>query len=432
MVDQFSAAPTHSIPQVCGSVHEAKAAYRFLDNERVTHAAILAGQRQATLERAQQYDRILLDQDTSSFNFSHHPGAEGMGPLENLFCRGFLVHTTLAVSTTGVPIGVLEQQVWVRSDEEAGKSEKRHERPFAEKESYKWVTGLPSDETLAQLPQPVVVSDAESHIYEFLDTVFERGIDFLVRAADARSFTPEGQALFEAVAQKPAQHSFTLSLRRRPDREAREAKVELRFDPITLRRPTRAATASPTLTMWVVDVFEPDPPLGEKPIHWLLLTSVPVETIAEAQQITDWYTYRWLIERFHFALKSGCKLEERQLREQKRLERLLAVFNLVAWKLLWLTYQARLIPEEPCTVVLETEEWQALYVFMNRNKRLPKAPPSLHQAVRWIGQLGGFLGRKGDGEPGVKVLWRGWTRLQDIVETWKLFNLLPTKDVGNV
>jgi len=404
----------------------------FWGNKRVTHAAILAGQRQATVGRTQSYERILLVQDTSSFNFSHHPGAEGMGALENPFCRGFLAHTTLAVSTTGVPLGVMEQQVWVRSDEEAGKSEKRHERPFAEKESYKWVNGLPSAEILAQLPKPVVVCDAESHIYEFLDTVFERGTDFVVRAADARSFTTEGQALFEAVAQKSAQQTFTLSLRRRPDREAREANVELRFAPITIKRPKRAATTSSTLTMWVVDVSEPHPPTGEKPVHWLLLTSIPVETIAEAQQITDWYTYRWLIERFHYVLKSGCKMEERQLREEKRLERLLAVFNLVAWKLLWVTYQARLTPEEPCTVVLETDEWQALYAFVNRSKRLPKVPPSLHQAVRWIGQLGGFLGRKGDGEPGVKVLWRGWTRLQDIVETWKLFNSLSTKDVGNV
>jgi len=142
-------------------------------------------------------------------------------------------------------------------------------------------------------------------------------------------------------------------------------------------------------------------------------------------------SYKW-VNGLPYVLKNGHKLEEHQLREEKRLERLLAVFSLVAWKLLWLTYQSRLTPEEPCTVVLETDEWQALYVFVNRSKRLPKTPPTLNQAVRWIGQLGGFLGRKGDGEPGVKVLWRGWTRLQDIVETRKVFNPFSPKDAGNV
>jgi hypothetical protein len=260
--------------------------------------------------------------------------------------------------------------------------------------------------------------------------MMEQEADFIVRPADARGFTEEGQALFAAIAQQAAQKRFILRLKRRPDREARDAELELRFRQITLRRPPRATAKRETLTVFVVDVFEPHPPAGEEAVHWLLLTSLPVQTVEQAQQITLWYSYRRLIERFHYVLKSGCKLAESQLRQEAALERLLAVYSLVAWKLLWLTYQARQTPDVPCTVALQTPEWQALYVFIQRTPVLPSSPPSLRQAVRWIGQLGGFLGRKGDGEPGVKVLWRGWTRLQDITQTWSILHP-PPKDVGN-
>jgi len=402
----------------------------FWGNERVTHEAIIEGQRQATLERIQNEGLVLLVQDTSSFDFSHHPAARGMGILDHENCRGFLAHSTLAVSRSGVPLGLVEQQMWVRPEEETGKRHQRHTTPFTEKESYKWVIGLPEQGAL-ELPRWVTVGDREAHIYEFLDVVLEQGGDFIVRASQGRSFTEEGDDLFAHITQQTSQHLYSLSLKRRPDREARLAQVELRFGSVTLKRPKRADTQRATLTLQIVDVFEPDPPAGEEAVHWLVLTSLPTQTVEQAQQVVTWYTYRWLIERFHYVLKSGCKLEERQLREEKRLERLLAVYSLVAWKLLWLTYLARQTPDVSCTVSLQPSEWQALYAFIHRTQRLPTSPPTLHQAVRWIAQLGGFLGRKGDGEPGVKVLWRGWTRFQDIIDTWTITHPSPSKDVGN-
>lgn len=401
----------------------------FWGNERVSHEAIIEVQRAETLLRLKGEDKVLLVQDTTSFNFSHHPATTGLGPLENAHCRGFLAHSTLGVSRVGVPLGLMEQQVWVRRDEETGKRHQRHHRPFEEKESYKWVKGLPK--AVDGSEGYVVVCDAEAHIYEFLDEMVEQSLDFIVRAADARGFTEEGQALFETIAQQAVQQRFTLRLKRRPDREAREAQLELRFSQITLKRPQRASAKRETLTVFVVDVFEPHPPAGEEAVHWVLLTSLPVPTVEQAQQITVWYSYRWLVERFHFVLKSGCKLEESQLRQVDGLERLLAVYSLVAWKLLWLTYQARQTPTVPCTVALQPTEWQALYAFIHHTPAVPDAIPSLRQAVRWIGQLGGFLARKGDGEPGVKVLWRGWARLQDIVQTWTITHP-PPKNVGNV
>ena len=391
----------------------------------------MTGQQQATLKRLQGENRVLLLQDTTSFDFAHHPATSGLGMLENEHCLGFLAHSTLAVSDGGVPLGLMQQQVWVRPEEERGQRVLRHTTPFAEKESYKWVLGLPPAATDA-LPSWVTICDREAHIYEFLDAVLNQGGDFIVRATQGRSFSQDGAELFAHIAQQEVQELYSLSLKRRPDREARSAQVELRFGTVTLQRPQRAATERASLTLQVIDVFEPHPPAGEEGIHWLVLTSLPVETLQQAHQIIVWYTYRWLIERFHYVLKSGCKLEERQLREVQRLERLLAVYSLVAWKLLWLTYQARQTPNAPCTVILQPVEWQALYAFTHRTTHLPITAPTLEQAVRWIGQLGGFLGRKGDGQPGVKVLWRGWTRLRDIADTWAITHPTPTKDVGNV
>jgi hypothetical protein len=397
----------------------------------VTHAAIIETQRAETLKRMAGERLVLMLQDTTSLDFSRHPGTNGLGPLEHSHSRGFFAHSTLASSAMGVPFGLLAQQVWARSEAEVGKRATRHDRAWVEKESYKWVQGLPSPGAEGDGPQRVVVCDAEGHIYDFLAVMQDQHLDFIVRAADARSFTEDDQALFEAVAQQPVQAQFTLSLKRRPDREPRDAQVELRFGRLTLKRPQRAESQHATLVLSVVDVIEPNPPPDEEAVHWLLLTSLPVDTVADARQLTVWYSYRWLIERFHFVLKSGCKFEDRQLREAVRLERLLAVFSVVAWHLLWLTYQARQTPDAPCTVALQPVEWHALYAFIHRTQRLPDQPPTLRQVVRWIGQLGGFLGRKGDGEPGVKVLWRGWQRLQDITATWSIL-FSPPQDVGNV
>lgn len=350
--------------------------------------------------------------------------------MENKHGRGFFAHSTLGVSTEGIPLGLLGQKVWARLDEEAGKAARRHERSFEDKESYKWVEGLPKLEPSVNGPTVISVSDQESHVYEYLDAVLTRQMQFIVRGTAGRGYTEDGQALFAAIADQPVQHRYQLHLQRRPDREPRDAQVELRYMTLVIRRPKRAKGERDCLTVQVVEVIEPTPPADEQAVHWVLLTSLPVDTVEQALTVVRFYTYRWLIERFHFTLKSGCKLEERQLSEAIRLERLLAVFSLVAWRLLWLTYQARQTPDAPCTVALQQGEWQALFAFIHRTQRIPADPPSLHQAVRWIAQLGGFLGRKGDGEPGVKVLWRGWSRLQDIIATWTISHPI-SKNVGN-
>lgn len=430
MVEQISRAPDKTLPEIFGEWKDTKAAYRFLDNERVTHGELVKGQAADTYQRISEREEklVLLVQDSTDFDFSHHRGSQGMGRLENEHMSGFLVHSTLAVSGQGVPLGLVEQQVWVREEETAGQRHQRHQRPFEEKESYKWVRGLPVAET-GQTVRQITVCDREADIYEFFDEVLNRDMDFIVRATRERDMDTGQGKLFAQVRQLPVAHRYRLSLQRRPDREPRPAQVELRYGSLTVKAPVRARTERSSLTVQVVEVYEPHPPQGETGVHWLLLTSLPVTNLEQALQVVEWYTCRWLIERFHYVLKSGCRLEERQLRERLRLERLLGLFNFVAWNLLWLTYQTRQTPDASCEAALSTHQWQALYAYIHRTRLLPTSPPSLHDATRWIAQLGGFLGRKADGEPGVKVLWRGWQRLLDISEAWQIFSL--STDVGN-
>lgn len=223
----------------------------FFDNERVTRTDLVAGQRAACVERVRERGEgvVLLLQGTTAFDFSHHRHTCGLGPLNNAAGRGFWVHNTLAVSAAGVPLGVWDQQVWVRDARQTGKRQQRHEREFREKESYKWVSGLPDLAAVREVAQVVTVCDREGHLYEFLDEALTQGSDFVVRASRGRGFTPAGSEVFAAVAQWPVQERFTLTLNRRPDRPARAAQVVLRFGTLTLRRPQRAQAQRETLSL---------------------------------------------------------------------------------------------------------------------------------------------------------------------------------------
>jgi hypothetical protein len=413
----------------------AKGGYRFLNNKKVTHAGITAVERQATQQRIAEVEEpmILAVQDTTEFNFAGRPALSGLGVLSDNRTPGFMAHTTLAVSVEGVPLGVLDQQVWSRSKAVEKAAVDHQTLPITEKESFKWLQGLNG-----ALPAPksvVTVCDREGDVYELFQYAHDVEEHFIVRATQDRNLKG-ASTLKKQLAQTPISQIYTLLVRRQENRPAREATVALRMMRVTLKSPknrTKALQVIPLepLTVQVVEVVEINPPAdGTKPVHWVLLTTLAVDNLEDARRIVRFYSYRWLIERFHYVLKSGgCHFEDSQLRSVDALQRLLGICSRVAWRLLWLTYQARKTPDVVCTVALSTVEWQALLAFTTKSPTPPEQPPSLREAVRAIAKLGGFIGRKSDGEPGVKVLWRGWLRLQDIVETWTLTH--QTQDVGN-
>jgi hypothetical protein len=425
MVEQFAEQPTASIPQACGDWGPTKGAYRFFNNPKVSHGDIVAGHRPACLERVAEEKLVLAVQDTTSLDYTHHPQTQGLGPLESPKRQGLFVHSALAVSDAGVPLGLLDQQVWTRDPEKVGQRHQRRQRPIEEKESFKWLKGLRASlKGLSTQVCLITVADREADVFDFFLDAKTHQTQVLVRACWNRRLTDPPGYLWDEVAHTPVRGRFMVEVGRAKDRKPREATVMVRFTPVTVR-PPRHRLKEPglhPLPLYAVEVREENPPPQVEPLHWLLLTNRPVNGFEQAQHCVRWYGLRWLVERYHFVLKSGCRIEQRQLETVERLQRCLGVYAIVAWRLLWLTYQARITPEAPCTVALETHEWQALYCYIHRTPTPPPEPPSLNQAVRWIAQLGGFLGRKHDREPGLKVLWQGWQCLHHIAETWLLLH----------
>jgi hypothetical protein len=431
---QMAAQPLASIPQVCADWAATKATYRLLDNDKVSDEKIYAPHYQRTQERLQGQKLVLAVQDTTLLDFSHHPQTQGLGPIgtKKQKSRGIVTHTALLLTTSGLALGLGSQKSWVRAEvSELPKSEERRQQALAEKESHKWLHAMSQVMTLVPRGTQVVhVGDSEADVYELFLHAHTLQTDLLIRAGqDRKVLAPEVGLLWETMNHLPVQGTRTLSLPKRKAQAARTVELTVRFAPLTLNAPQRKGTKLPPCSLYAVLVQEATAPADDERVEWLLLTTVPVETLAAAQACIDWYCQRWQIELFHKTLKSGCRLEAAQLETQARLVRLLALYSLIAWRILWLTQMARHAPEAPCSQVLAEAEWRALYAHFQRTAAPPAQPPSVAQALLWIARLGGFLARRRDGDPGVTVIWRGWQRLHDITDTWLIFN--PSSLVGN-
>lgn len=422
IVEALAAKPTVSVPEACGKWSATKATYRFWDSERVTPEAIRAAHQAATVGRIQGQSLVLVIQDTTELDFTTHKATEGLGYLDHPASRGLKVHSALAVSEEGVPQGLLHQAVWARDPEEIGKRHRRRQLETKDKESQRWLTAMAvSEEATPEGTSVVTVADREADIYDLFARSRREGSELLIRAEHNRRVNEEGY-LWQVAQEAPVVGQYTLTLHRKEDLPSRDAVLSVRFTSVMVHPPRnrRGRSRLPEVRINLVLAEEAAAPAGVTPVRWLLLTTLPVNTFADALRCIRWYSYRWLIERYHYVLKSGCGVEKLQLEKAERLERALATYCIVAWYLLWLTYLARRSPEAPCSLVFETHEWQALYCTIHETPIPPEEPPTLEQAVRWTAQLGGFLGRKSDGQPGVKTIWRGLRRLHDIAATWLL------------
>ena len=366
--------------------------------------------------------RILVVQDTSTISFSGRPGTAGLGPVNDLAgARGIFVHSTLALHENGRPLGLLHQHMWTRDPHNRGTAAHRRKRKIKDKESFKWLDGIEhAHERLEQQtsadhrPRMIHIMDREGDIHEVLQAIIARGQGCIIRCnADRCVGDPSGYAHASVRAQPPLGVS-EVDVPRTHDRPARRASVEVRSCRMNIKSP-RSGRKPVELTL--LEIWEPQPPQGDEPLHWLLWTTEPADTLEAALQVATYYTYRWRIEDMHLVLKSGCGVEKLQLETAERLMKALAVYSSVAVRIVALRDSARKNPDALCTEVMEPTEWRALWTVINKQAPEPEQqPPTLRQAVLWIGQLGGHLNRKQDGMPGVKTLWRGWLQLQTAVE----------------
>jgi hypothetical protein len=427
LVEALAAAPTASIPQACGGWAATKAAYRFFDSEKAHPTAILEPHIKSSLQRLSGHKCVLAISDTTSLDFTHHPATSGLGPLEGPSCRGILMHSVLMVSIHGVPLGLLHHKLWAR--EGRGKRHTRRKRLTKDKESQKWLDGLSAiQERISGPTEVIMIADREADIYDLLAAPRRAGVHLLIRATHNRRVDHQARYLWDAISQAPVAGQLTLELKRKDDQPARQATLTVRYGSLEIQPPRhqRQRKGLLPIRVGVILAQEDNPPPGVSPVCWLLLTTLRVESFQEAVQCVVFYSFRWLIERYHYVLKSGCAVEELQLEEAERLMRAVATYAVVAWRLLWLTYEARKNADAPCDGVLEAHEWQSLYCVVHKTPTPPDKPPSLKEAVRLIARLGGFLGRTHDGEPGVKAIWQGLRRLTDIAETYRLLRPGPS------
>ena len=420
-----------SIPYACQDWASTKAAYRFFANDRVDEAEILSGHFAATRARfAASRGPILLIQDTTEFAYkreaagligmtkSVNSGRDKRGRLRHHTVCGMLMHSSLAVTIEGLPLGLSAVKFWTRKKFKGTAELKKRINPtrvpIEKKESIRWLENLrQSIELLGSPDRCVHVGDRESDIYELYCMSKDLGVHFLVRTCVDRL---AGQGDHTIATEMEETHVKGLHHVAFRDEKGNEVHVdlELKFKAIIVQPPIGKQKQYPPLRLYVLHATERNAPKGRKPIEWKLITDLPVRTRQEAIEKINWYAMRWKIEVFHKVLKSGCRAEDSKLRTADRLANLMALFCILSWRVLWLTMIARAAPEEPPNLAFTDSETKVLDELVGDagNRKCSKGTLAFY--ITKLARLGGYLARASDPPPGIVVIWRGLARLTDI------------------
>lgn len=419
--------PAGSLPEQTGNMADLKAAYRLFACDGVGFEAIAGPHWRQT--RQQPPGIYLLLDDTTELDFGIHRQIAGMGRTGNGGGWGFLLHSALMVGAQSEEIfGLAGQKIRYRKS--PPKKENTTQRLQRDRESELWgqvidLVGPPPDGS-----RWVHVMDRGADNFEVYQHCRQQGVDWVVRVTQKarKVIVPSGKTLSlkEYLKTLPLSGSYELKMRARGrSREhgpepARTAQLEVRFGPLKMPFPKHKSPylkrfAAEPIAMWVIHAVEVNPPAGVQPIEWILVTSVPVESFEDAWQIMGYYEKRWLIEEWHKALKTGCRVERRQLKCKEGLERITALLSVVAVRLLQLKSEARTNPDRPARQIIPWYWIQMLVAARKRLKDVTTTTMTVGQFYRELAKLGGFLGRKSDGEPGWITIWRGWQQLYLLV-----------------
>lgn len=407
LMAELAAKPSASIPMACNGWSEALAAYRFLGNDKVDWREIMAPHWSRTEARMAAQPVVLCLQDTTELDFNGQQIA-GLGPLNYEARRGLYVHPTYAVTPQREALGVLDAWMWAREprDENGERGGVR--------ESTRWIEGY---ERLAELAgtltqsRLVYVADREADMVELMCTAQALGnpADWLIRAQHDRCL-PEGEKLWSHTCAGAPLGEIVFTMASRQGQKAREVRQQLWARRVEIR-----AGKSTTVSATCVVAREVGAPAGTTPVEWRLLTNRVAESVAAVIELIDWYRARWEIERFFHVLKNGCVVEELQLSDIDRLQRALALFMVVSWRIMHLMQAGRTCPDLDATLFFDRDEIRGAYLLAKRKP--PAEPPTINDVLRLIATLGGFLARKGDGEPGVETIWLGLQRTRDAAIT---------------
>lgn len=439
VADSQALTPQKSINAASADWASAKGAYRLFDNPKITPEKIFDPHLENTVHRIYGQELVVIAQDTSFVDFSSHLETFGLGPankMENGYqTLGIHFHAGLAMSCEGTPLGLVYSKLWSRRPQKRSGYEVT-KLPITKKESYRWIECL--EETKALLPsgtRGLVVADRECDIYEYFEAAEDFGLDVLVRLHHDRvviGSDGESSRIKEELFQEKTRGKIRIQIPSNGSRLAREAIMEVRYLPICLQGVPRGVRSKNRrdINLTVVSLEETSAPKGVKPLNWTLLTSLPVETMEDAEDIMKYYRMRWTIELYFKALKSGCNVEKCRLEDGEKLMKFIALCGVIAWRIMWLTWLGREIPQASGNLALTEIEWKTLWVKKHKDKIKaglmkadpPKEIPDLCTVTRLIASLGGFMNRRGDGNPGLITITRGWISIMETAEVYEILS----------
>jgi hypothetical protein len=434
--------PGGRLTEVFTTSAERQGAYDLLDNEAVTPSALTHAMGVAAARRCGELERVLVVIDGSSVTLTDKAGNKDFGAIGTFEsgARGLKVISALAVGVDGVPLGVLDQQYWTRTERQVKASVTRE---VSEKETKHWINAINDSVERLQEESPAtkacIVIDREGDNHHILKALDGSGADFIIRSsynrrlvdAQGRREVDEGDRVYicGALEEVKAFEVYDIPIAGGSGRKPRQARMQLRAMPAKLcLRDKRKETLSP-MDIWVVETKELDPPKGSEPIEWRLLTSIPTSTAESAHAIVEAYARRWRIEEFHKTWKSSlCDVESSLLRSTAHAQKWVSVLAAVAVRSERLKYLARTTPKSPAARELHPLELQALLLLKTQNRRRNerismRMKPDIETVVRWIAELGGYTGSSSGGPPGTITICRGLERLRMATEVLAILHL---------
>lgn len=426
----------NSLPFACQDSAATKAAYRFLASDKIDEQTLLQGHTEATSQRirAAENETILLLQDTTTFGYhrdnpdavgfagNHTAGLIKTGNDAGINC-GILMHSSLAVTTQGLPLGLTAVKFWTRKKFKGTNALKRKINPtrvpIEEKESYRWLENLRQSTVLLQCPERCVhIGDRESDIYELYCLASELNTHFLVRTCVNR--LAENTTLEEEMKNISPECRGQYKISLRQDNECmREITLNISWKRLTLHPPIGKAKQYPDLPLTAIIATESKPENKSSKIEWKLLTDLTVTNLEEAVEKLKWYSHRWKIETFHKVMKSGCQAERSRLGSAERLTNLLCCYCILSWRIFWLTMLTRELPTAPAEIAFSNAEMKILDAMVKDTTQIMSSSPLEKYTIK-LARLGGYMGNKNRQPPGNIVIWRGLRRLNEILVGWEM------------
>ncbi len=433
---ELSAHTGFSLAASCeGDLASVEGAYRLIENEAVKPEAIAEGGFHATTLAAKDSELLLAVEDSTTLGYKHSARAElgDLGGPEDSKTKGFWAHTVMLIDAdTEKTIGLIDQQRWKRDDAKRGKKHKRKQRPYEEKESFKWQQSSENVQRILgdQMTKTISVCDREADIFEYTRYKLANIQRFVVRATQNRILIGEEQRLFDGLAAEPVLGKYTVRVPQRGGRKERKATLQVKSKTVIIQSPQRPGGRLEPITINILSAEEINNETEDK-LRWILLTSEPVDTFEDCRTLLRFYELRWRIEEFHKAWKTGAGVERLRMLCPDNLERMAVILMFVAVRLLQIR-EALVLPyarkqkdgkvwneKTPANEVVSDDEWKVLWITKENNP-LPDKPPTLTWLFHTIAKLGGWSDSKRTGVPGWLAVWEGWAKLQDRVRTYRL------------